>query len=144
MVAIPGRAVTLCRKVINLLPIRLLPEPPLRHLQGKVPRRGRDHPHVDLPGGHIAQGHDFPFLQHPQQLDLKGRRHLSDLIQKDGSPVGRFKSPRFVLHRVREGALPVSEKGSLGCVNILCNKSNCCTEITKNKIFSSRFYIGFF
>ncbi|OGQ93491.1 MAG: hypothetical protein A2284_15100 [Deltaproteobacteria bacterium RIFOXYA12_FULL_61_11] len=48
---------------------------------------GSENAHIDLLGFCGTQGLKFPLLQNAQQLSLNLERQLSDLIQKEGSPI---------------------------------------------------------
>jgi hypothetical protein len=52
----------------------------------------------------------FPLLQNPQQSNLRFGREFADLIQKDGSTVGRFEATCAALKRSSEGTLLVAEE----------------------------------
>jgi hypothetical protein len=55
---------------------------------------------------------ELAFLKHPQQGDLGFRRHLTDLIQKKRSPIGRLKATDAPLHRSSKGAFFMSKSPS--------------------------------
>ena len=56
---------------------------------------GRNDPHIHVDDLGAAQAHHLFFLQHPQQLYLKGRTHPFHLIQKQRSPVGALKKAKL-------------------------------------------------
>src|SRR5207247_2478777 len=56
------------------------------------------------------QRNDFAFLQDPQELHLHRRRHLSDLVEKDGPSCRRLEEAALVLCRVGEGSTAVAEQ----------------------------------
>ena len=62
------------------------PPPPPRNPVG-----GGHDPHVDGNDGGAAHPHDLPFLQDPEQLDLKSRTHALHLVQKQRALVGDLK-----------------------------------------------------
>src|SRR3954454_25300461 len=52
-------------------------------------------------------------IQHAQQFHLPLQLQFADLVQKERSPVGEFKEPRFRRIGAAEGAFLVSEKFAL-------------------------------
>ena len=52
---------------------------------------------------------EFPLLKNSQQSDLRLQRKLANLVQKDRSAVGRFKTAEAPLQRAGEGALFMPE-----------------------------------
>ena len=49
---------------------------------------GGDDAHVDLLGLGAADRHEGPLLQHAQELDLHGGRHVADLVEEERAAVG--------------------------------------------------------
>ena len=72
--------------------------------------RRRDHAHVDRDRLRRADGPHFAFLQHAQQLDLQGERHVADLVEEDRPAVGRLEQPLVRLDRAGERAARVPEQ----------------------------------
>ena len=54
--------------------------------------------------------HDLPFLQDPEQLDLKSRTHALHLVQKQRAAFRFIEIPFLGTIRTRERALDVSEE----------------------------------
>lgn len=52
---------------------------------------------------------DLPILQRPQKLDLQIRRDLSDLVEKQSSPMREFEVPLARSRGPREGSCLVTE-----------------------------------
>lgn len=71
---------------------------------------GSENAHIDLLGFCGTQGLKFPLLQNAQQLSLNLERQLSDLIQKEGSPIGQTKVAWLVGSRVGESIFDVTKK----------------------------------
>ena len=59
----------------------------LLHVALKVTIGRRDHPRVHLPRLVASQGLKLTVLQNAQQLDLRARRHLRNLIKKQRAVV---------------------------------------------------------
>ena len=53
----------------------------------QIPIRCRHEPHVDSSSPFFSNPFQFSFLKHSQQLGLEFERNLSDLVQKQRSPV---------------------------------------------------------
>ena len=68
---------------VEILPKRALPNRLSQILVG-----GGEHPDIHRDHRASAHAHNLPFLQHPEQLHLSHRRHLSDLVEKQRPPVG--------------------------------------------------------
>src|SRR5271167_1197445 len=68
----------------------------------------REHSHVD--GNRVAAPDplEFAFLEHSQQSNLRLGRKFADLVQKNGSTIGRFEATCASLYRSGEGALLVA------------------------------------
>ena len=81
--------------------IQVLPKMTLAYRALQVAIRGRDHANVHLDVAHTTDAPDDLVLQHPQELCLKQRRKLSNLIQKQRSLVGHLK--QTLLHRLGIG-----------------------------------------
>ena len=75
--------------------------------------RGRDDAHVDLHGLAAAHGNHRARLQHAEHLGLEFQGHLGDLVEKEGSSVGRAEEARMVAVRAGERPLHVTEELTL-------------------------------
>ena len=76
----------------------------------KIGIGGGDHAHVYAHGAGRSHALDFARFQHPQQLGLLAKGHISDFIEEDSAAVGQFKASNAVEARVGEGAFHVSEE----------------------------------
>jgi hypothetical protein len=63
--------------------------------------------------GRAANAVNGFILQHPQQLDLRRRRHVADFIEKEGSAPSHFEFARLLFVRPGEGPLFVPEQFAL-------------------------------
>ena len=63
---------------------QVFPECALFHHGFQIGRRCGNHPRVHLSCFGSPQGLDFLFLEYAEQFDLEERRHVSDIIQKQG------------------------------------------------------------
>ena len=79
----------------------------------QVAVRGREDPHVDLDRIVRADAGDLAVLQHPQQLDLRGQRHVAHLVEKQRAAVGVLELADAVGRGVGEGPLDVAEQLAL-------------------------------
>jgi hypothetical protein len=80
------------------------------HSRFQVPV-GRGHqPHIHLDGVIAAHALELAFLQHAQQLGLKGRRDLPDLIQKQRAAVGHLEAPLAQSDRAGKRSALVAEE----------------------------------
>src|SRR5439155_16845449 len=71
--------------------IKIFAETPARPLFLEIAVRGRYHAHVD---GYRLSRSDrphFAFLQHAQQLDLQGQRHVANFVKEQRAAVGGLK-----------------------------------------------------
>jgi hypothetical protein len=74
------------------------------HGFGQIPVRRRDHADVRLHGARAAKAHELAFLEHAQELRLRGSCHLGDFVEKE-HPTGRqLDLSRLRLLRAGEGA----------------------------------------
>jgi hypothetical protein len=64
----------------------------------------RDEANVDGPRCDGAHPQDLAGLDHPQQLDLDGGRHVTELVEEHRPAPRCFQQPGLGLHRPREGA----------------------------------------
>src|SRR5207249_6134574 len=85
--------------------IEVLPELPLGHGPGQVPVGRSNDADIDRYSLASADPLELVLLEDAQELDLHLRRHLSDLIQKDGPAAGELKAAEASLGRARERAL---------------------------------------
>jgi hypothetical protein len=69
-----------------------------------------DDPDVDRNRARAAQALELAVLEHSQQLGLKLRRQLADLIQKKGSAVGHFEATHPFGLGPGKGAFLVAEQ----------------------------------
>ena len=74
---------------------------------------GRDQAYVDFDGGRTADPFELPLLEHPEELDLGGRRQVADLVEKQGAPVGQLEAALAARHRPGECPLLVAEQLAL-------------------------------
>ena len=90
--------------------VEVVPELAQRH---RLPERavgGGDDPDVHLDRLDAAHPEEGAALQHPEQLDLGGRRDLADLVEEDGPGVGQLEPAEPPLGGAGEGALLVAEQ----------------------------------
>ena len=72
---------------------------------------GRGHnPHIRLDRVSTAHGRVFALLQHAQETRLRFHRHVTDLVQEQGSTLRLLETADAPLVGSREGALLVPEK----------------------------------
>ena len=82
----------------------------LHHLF-QVPVGGGDDPHVHRYGAGAAHPADLLLLEHPQQLGLQVKGHVSDFVQENGSGMGELEQALFsALFGPGEGALLIAEQ----------------------------------
>ena len=74
---------------------------------------GGDHAHVDGNFAGAAHRTHGALLQHAQQFDLHGQRHLADFVEEDGAAVGDFEQAALVLVGSGESALQIAEQFAL-------------------------------
>ena len=67
------------------------------------------HAHVDFLLGAAAEPAELPLLQHAQQLDLRRRRHLGDLVEEQRAAVGELEAAGAAIGGAGERALLVAE-----------------------------------
>ena len=79
-----------------------------RFLEVRVARR--DQPDVDLDRLGAAQTLELSLLQDAEQLDLRRRVEVTDLIQKQGAAVGQLKAPFLAAFGASERPLLVAEQ----------------------------------
>ena len=71
---------------------------------------GRDDARVDAARHVLADPADFAFLQHAQQLGLRARRELADLVEKQRAAVRFLEQAGALAHRAGERAARVAEE----------------------------------
>src|SRR5207249_2755663 len=93
--------------------VEVLAEAPLSHEQLEVPVRRGDDPgsHGDLLRAPDAT--DDALLEDPEELRLRRRRELPDLVQEEGPVPRELEDPRAARRRSGEGALLVTEERAL-------------------------------
>ena len=64
--------------------------------------RRRDNPHVYWYRPRGPQGSHLFFLEHAQQFDLQGERHITDLIQEQDTLMRALKQTGVVVRRPRK------------------------------------------
>ena len=79
----------------------------------QVAVRGGKDPHVDLDRIVRADAGDLAVLQHPQELDLRGQRHVAHLVEEERAAVGVFELAHAVRRGVGEGPFDVAEQLAL-------------------------------
>ena len=75
--------------------------------------RGRHHPDVHGDGARRPHPSDLPLLQRAEQLRLRGRRQVADLVEEEGAAAGGLEEPLPVPVRAGEGSLHVPEELAL-------------------------------
>ena len=75
--------------------------------------RRRHDAHVDLDAARPAEPLEPPLLQHAQQLDLRRRRDVTDLVEEQRAAVGHLEATGLRRHRAGERALLVAEELAL-------------------------------
>src|SRR5438067_4418404 len=68
-----------------------------------------DDPHVELKFLFSPESPYFSVLEHSQKLRLQGHRHFPNLIEKQGSAIGKFEATRPRTNGSGECAFFVSE-----------------------------------
>src|ERR1039458_3185260 len=113
MVSLPPRRCRLrsCKTRISLTCVPGVMSPIYGGLQ--IAMRGGDDAHVHGNGFLAAEAMQASFLQDAHQFDLRSRRHVADLVQKNRAAIRLFKpadAPRF---RAGERAAFVAEQFAL-------------------------------
>ena len=75
----------------------------------QVSIRSRNHPDVNCDFSGSTDRAKAAFLQHSEEFDLHGQRHLADFVEKDGAAIGNFKQAALVLVRAGERPFYVAE-----------------------------------
>src|SRR4029077_21082612 len=89
---------------------QILAKTPLRDRRIQIPVCGRQHAYINGDGPEPTDAFECALLEHSQERDLGFWWQLSDFIQKERAPVGRFESPDSPLNGAREGALLMAEE----------------------------------
>ena len=92
---------------------QVLAETALLHVVDQVAVGGRDDAHVDLDRLARADRLDLALLDRAQQLDLRGRRQLADLVEEQRAAGGLDEFAGVALGGAGEGALLVAEQDRL-------------------------------
>ncbi len=77
--------------------VEIFAEPSLGHRAGEVAIGGRDETDVGLQRRRAADSLVPPLLQHAQELGLRRRSELAELVEKQLPPAASSKRPRFRL-----------------------------------------------
>src|SRR5512135_1756886 len=91
----------------------VLAEPPPCHLALEIARRCGHQAHVDLPCFRIAEATDLPILEKTEQLRLKRKGELPDLVEEERAAAGLLDQARPVGFRLGEGSPAVTEELAL-------------------------------
>ena len=67
-------------------------------------------PHVDADRRRAAEALDLALLQHAQQLDLRRRADVADLVEEERAALGQLEPPLLERLRAGERALLVAEQ----------------------------------
>src|SRR5215813_8424317 len=89
---------------------KVLPELPPRDELVEVLVGGRDDPGVRGNGLGPADSFKLLLLQDPQELDLQGRVHLPDLVQKKRSASSQLEAAELPVGRASKSSLLVAEQ----------------------------------
>ena len=93
--------------------VEVLTEGARLHRGGEIPMSRRDDPDADADRLRAAHPNELPFLQHPQQLDLKLERQIADLIEEERPALGQLEPPNFPNVRAGEHPAFVTEQLAL-------------------------------
>src|SRR6266567_1012624 len=112
--------------------VEVLSKLPARDLFRQSGIGRREHPHVARDAPPTPQALDLPFLKNPQQFGLQSHRHIADLVQENGSPLGALEAPdaRFdsgrdsafdpeklrLQKRLRQGSAVDGHEGLVGAI----------------------------
>ena len=89
--------------------VQVLAQPSLADGHHRIDVGGGNHPHVHFLLGAAAQAAELPLLQHPQQLHLRRRRHLRNLVEEQRAAVGQLEAAQPPFGRAGERAPLVAE-----------------------------------
>ena len=84
----------------------------VHQLADRLVRRGDD-AHVHRNRRHAADAHELALLEHAQELDLRRRRNLADLVEKERSRISELEPPEPALGGAGKCALLVAEQLTL-------------------------------
>src|ERR1700730_13390224 len=90
--------------------IEVVTELPKRTRILQIPVGGSDDAHVDSDRSRTSESQELTLLQHTQELRLRRRRHLRDLVEEEHAARGQFHLPRLRLLRACERASLESEE----------------------------------
>ena len=93
--------------------VEILTEPALVHHVPKIAVGRGDDPHVDLDRFHSAETHELALLHHAQQLGLRVRRDVPDLIEEDAPLVREIAQALLRVNGTGERALHMTKQGRL-------------------------------
>src|SRR5262249_17252544 len=93
--------------------IEIAPEVADANLFVEVAVRRRDDARIHRHRVGRADGDDLAMLQRPEQLDLRRRRRLANLVEKEGAFRRRAEEAYFVANRAGERSLHVPEQLTL-------------------------------
>lgn len=80
------------------------------HRLPQVTAGGRDHPHVDATRPRLANPHDLPLPEDPQQHRLGRHRQLADLVEKQHAALRILEHATMVGRRTRERPATMPEQ----------------------------------
>src|SRR6185369_13491715 len=80
---------------------------------GRIDIGRGNHAHVDGLLHPSSEAAEAAFLEHAQQLDLRGRRHLADLVEEQRAAIREFEAALAPIGRTGERALLVAEDFAL-------------------------------
>ena len=89
---------------------QILTEQAFTHPNFQILVRRGNHPHVDLDRRMPAHPIELAVGQHPQQAGLHLRRHIADLVQKQGAAIGLLEAAASLCRRAGEGATLMAEQ----------------------------------
>ena len=96
------------------MPIQVLAELARLHHRREVSVRGGQQPHVDLQRPRASQAFELVLLEDAQDLGLRARAHVADLVQEQRAALGELELADLLLDGAREGAALVAEERALG------------------------------
>ena len=89
---------------------QLLAKTPLADFRLQDAIGGREHPNVDPPRLGLSDSSHLTFLQNSQELCLRSRRQLSDLVEQQATLIGRLEQAGAVLRRAGEGTADAAKQ----------------------------------
>ena len=81
--------------------VQVRAERPFGHVLAQRAVRRRDDAHVDRDRLRAADARDLALLEHAQELHLRGRRDLADLVEEERPRVGQLEAAEPALGRAR-------------------------------------------